>query len=62
MNGSATTVRGRRFRGWFSCNGTGTVLPREVVGRRHRDEDHELVDRPLSWGMVAMYEVELEEW
>ena len=48
-NGSTATVRGRRFHGRFSSNGTGTVLPRKVVGRRQRDEERELVDRPLSW-------------
>ena len=46
---SAAKVRGRRFHGRFSSNGTGTVLPRKGVGRRHRDEECELVDRLLSW-------------
>ena len=47
-NGSAANVHGRRFHRQFSSNGTGTVLPRKVVGRRHWDEERELVDRPLS--------------
>ena len=47
-NGSAAKVRGRCFHGQFSSNGTEIVFPRKVVGRRHRDEERELVDRPLS--------------
>ena len=46
---ATSTVRGQRFREQFSSNGTRTVLPRAVVGRRLQDEERELVDHPLSW-------------
>ena len=58
-NGSASKVRGWRFHIWFSNNGTGIVLPRKVVGRRHRDEEHELVDHPLRWKWGEVDGVEL---
>ena len=61
-NGSASKVRGRRFLRRFNNNGTGTVLPRKVVGRRHRDEERELVDRSLSWKWGEVDGVELVGW
>ena len=35
------------------------VLPRKVDGRRRREEERELVDRPLSWKWGEMDGVEL---
>ena len=62
LNGSAAKVCGRCFHGRFSSNGRGTVLPRKVVGRRHRDEERELVDHPLSWKQGEVDGVELVGW
>ena len=57
--GSTSRVRGQCFHERFSSNGTGTVLPRVIVGRRLWDEERELVDRPLSWKWGEVDGVEL---
>ena len=60
--GSTSRVCGQHFHEWFYNNGTGMELPRKVVGRRHRDEERELMDRPLSWKWGEVDGVELVGW
>ena len=50
--GSTPRVRGWRFHERFSNSGTGTVLPRTVVGRRLWDEERRLVDHPFELEMM----------
>ena len=62
LNGSTSKVREWHFHKRFNSNGTGTVLPRAVVGRRLWDEERELVDHPLSWKWGEVDGVELVGW